>query len=147
MRLSQPPIGRRPIVSGWATFLGGKVAGRQGPVPWGDLGRSDGAISTQFQAIGLSFSQNDLSEALTKMAKKRTSVDPDIAESFKSPASFVNRFYVTIDPGGVRLAFAEKREGYAASVRCALMISHADAMELANLLKAALAPAPTNTKQ
>jgi hypothetical protein len=68
----------------------------------------------------------------TNMKKKSPAVDPDVGESFKMPASYANRFYITLDAIGVRLSFAEKREGLPAAIRCSVFLPHADAKDLSS---------------
>jgi hypothetical protein len=66
----------------------------------------------------------------------------EIREAFTGPAIHSNRFLVTIHPSGVRIAFSE-HNGVAEppSLRTAVLLSHQDAIELANLLTQMLSSA------
>ena len=54
------------------------------------------------------------------------------------PAIFANRFYVTLTPAGVRIAFAEQLEGALPAFRTAILLPFQDAIGLAKIL----GPAP-----
>lgn len=61
--------------------------------------------------------------------------------SYSGPAYAANRFFVFLQPGGVRITFAEQPKPDKSSLfRAAVMLSHQDAINLANILKTMLAP-------
>jgi len=61
--------------------------------------------------------------------------DAELEAVFQGPALASNRFFVTISPGGVRLAFMEEwKVGEPPMFRCAAMLSHQDAVLLKDLL-------------
>lgn len=79
------------------------------------------------------------------MAKKKKAVenaqdvtDEELQISFSGPAIFVNKAYVTLGSGGVRIAFAEVREETGPKFRSAIMLSPQDALGLRDVLQRVL---------
>lgn len=67
--------------------------------------------------------------------------DSDLQAAFGGPAFASNRFFVTIGPGGTRIAFTEQwKDGQPPLFRCAAILSFEDGIRLKNLLSKMLKP-------
>lgn len=65
----------------------------------------------------------------------------EFAAAFSGPAIAANRFFVTVGPGGIRIAFTEQwSDDTLPEFRCAAMLPIEDAIELKDLLERLLRP-------
>lgn len=71
--------------------------------------------------------------SVTEKLERRIVTDDEVKEVFSVPAPGVNRFFATLGPIGLRLAFAEEANGVS-HIRSAVIMHPADGVKLYKLL-------------